>query len=67
MEFLDATPSHYELALDDMEDGQRFSLMFLVDELSSNPALLRQFVRRFIDVNHDGVITQQELMMDREQ
>lgn len=65
MEFLDATPSRYELALDDMEDGQRFSVRFLVDELSSNPTLLRHFVNRFIDVNHDGVITQQELLMEQ--
>lgn len=55
---------HFEEAA---EGGHRFPLNFIVDELLANPPLLRQLVRRFIDVNNDGIITQQELMIGRDQ
>lgn len=54
----------FAFAAEDEEEKPRrqFSVNFIVRELLMNPGLLRQFIRRFVDVNNDGMITQQELM-----
>lgn len=40
----------------------QFSINWIVNELLANPDLLRQLVRRFVDIDDDGIITQRELL-----
>lgn len=65
-EFVDHPPS-LELAFEEGggggDDGRIFPINFIVNELLSNPAMLRHLIRRFVDVNNDGLVTQQELML----
>lgn len=66
-EFVDHPPP-LELAFEegggegDDGAGRIFPINFIVNELLSNPAMLRQLIRRIVDVNNDGLVTQQELM-----